>query len=161
MTQLSLWRRCRYIPPGMICQYHKKATHTPHTIVSWPWFFYTPWCCAIYDIRQSPKYREISFAHNLFVSYTISFKFSTDHRSDIWWFQNDWTTKMDVMDERDFARFEFLRGHVHVQDMLKLAFQSMEIFSTTGHQDAFDSQLMTYNYSVNKIAINHQVKYWG
>ena len=58
-----------------------------------------------------PKSVEIWFAHSLFLNYLIILKFCTEHGSFTALlcakFQNDLTTEMDVMDERDFARFEF------------------------------------------------------
>ena len=58
-----------------------------------------------------PKSREISFAHNLLLSYLIVLEFCTEHDSDTVVlyakFQNDWTSETNVLDERDFARFEF------------------------------------------------------
>ena len=56
------------------------------------------------ETHLKPKSREISFAHNLSVSYAIILKISTDHGSDTVKLQNDWATKTD---KRDFARFEF------------------------------------------------------
>ena len=58
------------------------------------------------------KSREVSFAHNLFRSSPIILKFCTEPGSDTTIlfinikFQNDWTTKTDVMEERDFVRVE-------------------------------------------------------
>ena len=54
---------------------------------------------------------EISFTHNLFLICKIVWKFRTEHISITAVlcakFQNDSTTEMDVLEERDFARFEF------------------------------------------------------
>ena len=72
-------------------------------------------CCPVpeSELRLSKwpptlKSHEILFAHNLFISYLIALKFCTEHGSDTAVlcakFQNDWTV---VVDERDFARFEF------------------------------------------------------
>ena len=56
------------------------------------------------------KSREISFAHSYSFSYPIMLKFCTEHGSITAVlcakFQNDWTSYMGVMDERDFTRFE-------------------------------------------------------
>ena len=58
-----------------------------------------------------PKSREISFAHNLLLSYLIVLEFCTEHDSDTVVlcanFQNYWTSETNVLDERYFARFEF------------------------------------------------------
>ena len=55
-------------------------------------------------IYLKPKYHEISFAHDLFISNPIILKFCTEHGSDTVVlcakFQSDWTTQMDVMDEK-------------------------------------------------------------
>ena len=60
------------------------------------------------------KSREVSFAHNLFVSSSIALTFDSEHGRDTDALcpksQNDWTTQMDDIDERDFARFEFKRS---------------------------------------------------
>ena len=63
------------------------------------------------ETHLKPKSVEIWFAHNLFLNYLIILKFWTEHGSVIAMlcakFKNDLTTEMDVMDERDFTRFEF------------------------------------------------------
>ena len=55
--------------------------------------------------------REVSFTRNLFCNYPIVLKFCIEHGSDTAVlcakFQNDRTMETGVMDERDFARFEF------------------------------------------------------
>ena len=52
-----------------------------------------------------PQSHEISFANNIFPSYSIILKFCTDHDSETSAlcakFQNDWTAQTDVMDEWD------------------------------------------------------------
>ena len=51
------------------------------------------------------------FVHNLFCNHPNILEFCTRHCSDTTvfsaTFHNDWTTETDVMDERDFRRFEF------------------------------------------------------
>ena len=65
------------------------------------------------SVRNSSKLKshEISFAHNSCFSWPIPLKFCTEHGSITAVlcakFQTDWIIEMDVMDERDFARFEF------------------------------------------------------
>ena len=58
--------------------------------------------------HRKHKSREISFAHNLFFIYQIVLKFYTEHGGITAvlcaQFHNDLAIKMDVMDERDFAR---------------------------------------------------------
>ena len=60
------------------------------------------------------KSREISFAHNLLPSCQIVSTFYTEHGSATAVLcakiQNDLTTEMDVMDERDFTRFRFTKS---------------------------------------------------
>ena len=60
------------------------------------------------------KSREISFAHNLSISYPTVLEFHTEHGSIIAVLcaesQIDWTTETYVLDERVFARFEFNMG---------------------------------------------------
>ena len=55
--------------------------------------------------------REISFIHNLVISYPIILKFYTELDNDsavlCEKFQKDWATETGVMDDRDLARFEF------------------------------------------------------
>ena len=57
------------------------------------------------------KSREISFFHNTRVNNPIILIFCTEHDSITAVLrvkcQNDWTTETDVIDEQDFARFEF------------------------------------------------------
>ena len=57
------------------------------------------------------KSRKISFVHNSHIEFPIILKFCTEHGSTTAVlcakFQNYWTIKTDVMDERDFTRFEF------------------------------------------------------
>ena len=57
------------------------------------------------------KSREISFVHNICLKNPIVLDFCTQHGSITVVlcvkFQNDWTNATNVMDERDFARFEF------------------------------------------------------
>ena len=49
----------------------------------------------------------MSLVCNLFPGYPIVLTFCTEHSSVLCAkFQNDWTTEMDVIDERYFARFE-------------------------------------------------------
>ena len=56
------------------------------------------------------KSHEVLFAHNWFCNRPIILKCCTEHDSDTAVlcekFQNDGTTETDVMDTRDFARFE-------------------------------------------------------
>ena len=65
------------------------------------------------DIHLKLKSREASFAHNSCFSWLIALKFCTGHGSITAVsvlcakFQTDWAIETDVMDERDFARFEF------------------------------------------------------
>ena len=64
------------------------------------------------EAHLKPKSLDIWFYHNLFINYPIVSKFSTEHGSNTAVlcakFQNDdWITETDVMEERDFARFEF------------------------------------------------------
>ena len=63
---------------------------------------------AIYDIRL--KQILLSFAHDVFPSYPIVWKFA-EHVSDTYVlcakFQNDSTTDMDVMEEWCLARFQW------------------------------------------------------
>ena len=71
------------------------------------------------NIRYPPathlklKSRKIPFAYNLSISYPIVFFFSncTEHGNDTAMlcanYQTNWTIEMEVMDKRDFARFEF------------------------------------------------------
>ena len=58
---------------------------------------------------SQPKSREISFTHNLILSYQIILKFCTEHGSDTAVFcakfQKDWIIEANVMEERDFAGF--------------------------------------------------------
>ena len=78
-------------------------------------------CC---NVRYAPethlkiKSREISFNHNLLLIWQIVSKFCTEHGSVTAVFcakfQNDLTTDMDVMGERDFARFEFKMSFVWI-----------------------------------------------
>ena len=62
-------------------------------------------------MHVKPTSREISLAHNLSRSYQIVWKFCIEHDSDAAVpcvkNQHDWTDKIGVMDEWDFARFEF------------------------------------------------------
>ena len=55
------------------------------------------------------KSREISYDHNLFLSYSFVLKFCREHGSITAVlcakFQNDTTKETNIMDERDFARF--------------------------------------------------------
>ena len=64
------------------------------------------------ETHIKPKLREISFSHNLSIRYPIVLKFSTEHGSDTAVlsakFHSDWIPQMDVMDERSFARFEYM-----------------------------------------------------
>ena len=57
------------------------------------------------------KSREVTFVHNLFITYPIVSTVCTEHGSDATVlfakFQKEWTTETNVMGERDFARFEF------------------------------------------------------
>ena len=63
------------------------------------------------ETHPKPKYREIVFAHNKVLSCAVIVKSRTEHGSIIAVlcakFQNDRTAKMYIMDEWDFARFEF------------------------------------------------------
>ena len=52
------------------------------------------------ETHPKPKYREIVFAHNKVLSCAVIVKSRTEHG-------NDRTAKMYIMDEWDFARFEF------------------------------------------------------
>ena len=51
------------------------------------------------------------FAYNLSLSSPVVLQFYTEHGSDTAVlcakFQNEWTTETNVMDEQDFARFDF------------------------------------------------------
>ena len=80
------------------------------------------------DTHHKPKSREISFAHNLSISYQIVLKFCTEYGSDTAVlrakFQNDWTRY--VMDERDFARFE-IRMSFGPQTSMRWIFYSLSI----------------------------------
>ena len=64
------------------------------------------------EARLTPKSSENSFAYNLFISLIIVLKFWPEHDSDTALlllhakFQNDWTTKTGVMNERYYTRFE-------------------------------------------------------
>ena len=61
------------------------------------------------ETHLKPKSREISFVHNLFLGYPIILQSCSMNGSDIvvlcTKFRNDWTTEIDIIDERDFARF--------------------------------------------------------
>ena len=63
------------------------------------------------ETQHKPKSRQISFAHKLFLNYPIVLKFCTEHGSDTAVlcakFQNDWATETELMDEREFTRFDF------------------------------------------------------
>ena len=70
--------------------------------------------CNIGYPSESPlklKSREILFVHNIRFNNPIVLKFCTEHGSitSVFCskFQNDWTPAIDVMDERNFARFGF------------------------------------------------------
>ena len=56
------------------------------------------------ETHLKPKSREISFAHNLFISYPNILKFCKEHGSYTAMlcvkFQSNWTTEKDVIDER-------------------------------------------------------------
>ena len=75
------------------------------------------WCVGCCDIEHPSethiklRSREISFAHNSLRNCQIVLKYCTEHGSITAVlcakFQNDLTNEMDVLDERDFARFEF------------------------------------------------------
>ena len=62
------------------------------------------------EIHLKLKSREISFAHNSCLSWLIALKFCTEYGCITAVlcakFQIDWTIETDVMDERNFARFE-------------------------------------------------------
>ena len=66
---------------------------------------------ALCNTHLKLKSREVSFAHNWFRNYPIILEFCTERGCDAVVlcakFQNDWTTKRDAMDKRDFARLEF------------------------------------------------------
>ena len=66
---------------------------------------------AIWDIRPKRNSRDISYEHNLLLSCQIVLKFCTEHGSEIIVlcakFQNELTTEMVVIKERDLARLEF------------------------------------------------------
>ena len=66
------------------------------------------------------KSREISLGHNLLFMCQIVLKFRTYHCSFVAGFctnyQNDLTTETDVLDERDFARFEFMMSFGRITD---------------------------------------------
>ena len=66
------------------------------------------------EIHLKLKSREISFAHNSCFSWPIDLRFCTEHGSITTVLcaklQTDWTIEKDVMDERDFASFEFKMG---------------------------------------------------
>ena len=68
-------------------------------------------CNIRYPSKTVLKSHEGSFAHNLFCRCPIIWKFCTEHDNDADMicakFQNYWTTEMDVMEEPNFARFEF------------------------------------------------------
>ena len=87
------------------------------------------------------KSREVSFAHNLFRKWPIVLKFCTEHGSDTAvlcaTFQNDWTIETDVMDEREFARFDV---YSHIQ------------------LEYFDSFLLLGNINKMKIVTNQESK---
>ena len=55
-------------------------------------------------IHLKLKSREVSFAHNLFCSYSIVLKFCTEQHVLFAKIQNYWTTETNVITERDFAR---------------------------------------------------------
>ena len=63
------------------------------------------------ETHYKPKSREISFVHNLFLSYPIILKFYIEHDSITAVLcaklRNDYTAAKDVIDGRNFARFEF------------------------------------------------------
>ena len=71
-------------------------------------------CCKIghqSETHPKPKSLETSFAHDVLRGYRIVLKFCTEHGSNIAVLcaklQNDSTTRVGVMEERDLARFEF------------------------------------------------------
>ena len=55
--------------------------------------------------------REVSFAHNLLLSYKVVLKFCTDTAVLCTKFQNDWTNDTDVTDDRDFE-FKMIFGRI-------------------------------------------------
>ena len=77
------------------------------------------------------KYREISFAYNLFISQPIVLNDTTVLCAK---YQSDGTTQKYVMDERDFTRFDFniLRprqnGRNFADDMLKCIFLNANVW---------------------------------
>ena len=63
------------------------------------------------ETHLKPKSREISLAHDLFLSYAIVLKFFTEHGSGAAvfcaTFGNEWSTEVWIIGNRDFARFGF------------------------------------------------------
>ena len=130
-TRRKLGHHCAYRwPSTQLCyaisrhnNYHKisniSCTKSPNLIVSRLVLQLSlpnpmkPLCNIGYpsEIHLKLKFHEISFAHNSCFSSPIALKFCTEHDSVTAVlcakFQTDWTIETDVMDERDFVRFEF------------------------------------------------------
>ena len=62
-------------------------------------------------MQLNPKSREISFAHNVFLSFPIALIYCAEHDSITAilcaQFENDSTIETDVTDKRVFVKFEF------------------------------------------------------
>ena len=87
------------------------------------------------------KSREISFVYNLLQRLNC---FEILHRARQWYcralakFQNDWRTETDVIDTRDFARFEF-----------KMNFRRVSFILLSGTHFTLDSWAHTWNIVKN------------
>ena len=112
-----------------------------------------------------PKSREISFANILFISYPIVLKFCTEHGSDTAVlcakFQNDWTTKTAVMDDRDFARFEFNSNFRRMDILYCTAPQAVYIgyvgYSTQTHLDGRISRNLVYPLNIGQLSNRFEI----
>ena len=85
------------------------------------------------------KSREISFAHNLLFIYPIVFEFCTEHGSDTGVlcaiFQNDWAPAKQVIDKRDFARFEFKMSFARIPYIAQDLFSVSYVKANVGRQN--------------------------
>ena len=134
-----------------ISSYTKIRVIIHSQMLSAPLFVWHGGCCNIkYPSETHPKLesREISFEHILLLNRAIVLKFCTEHGSITAVvcanFHNDLTTEMDVLDERDFARFEYIRwisdGYPELQqsrDSKKLTSKSVRAYPTGTESDSY------------------------
>ena len=126
VTLQSQWSRvggCSWLVASLILGHCKRKNKTKKTLFKvnnitlaliWKCQLSIKACCNTgypSETRLKLKSREISFAHNVLISCQIALKICTGHGSITAVlcvnFQNDLITETDVMDERDFTRFEF------------------------------------------------------